>query len=462
MRPTPHRGFSIVSVCSLLSALALGSFFSISSIGSIVGVLSIGSITSFLSIASLNSALSIASTQCTLKIGTDCTNEPAHSFDLALDFGGNAWRELSKCTFAQYKSDNRPSWCDYQPVTLTLHGEVYPCEARRKGSSTWQDDATNKPSWKVKCETEHTWALQNCTAMGVACPAGQTTNTWRSKKIVLNNNGNIGSHFSTYHWVKNAYHTWGEVPAYEVFRDIGVTAVPQAYWARLQVRVDGQEVSSHGHYVALENVDDKAFAAKWFGRLYALFEVESGTYELERDKGIQCSNKSHCMLDDKQVSIPNLVNDTSLGMFPSSLDNMLLYYIGELIVGHWDGACTRTNPNNHWYAYDTKNWYPIPYGLDNTFQGCIYDLTASEEPQCASMKQCFAEETCKARFHHLYSIARGKAARSTDSCASDLMWPIVYLCVGLVAPLALSIAFARCIVPLLLPEQRPGTFGAHV
>lgn len=442
--------FSILSVCGILSAVSLASFMSVGSIGS---VLSLCSITSVLSFASLNSVLSVGSTNCYFKIFTDCRERPSSVSNVTLDFTESSWVNIKNCSFDEYKSGNRPAKCDYQSVTVTvatsMDSTTLQCEARRKGTSTWQEDPLDKPSWKVKCDQEFKWGEYDCQKQQIACPPGQTKNIWSSKKFILNNNGRVGSHHNDAAGIINTYFTWGEVDAYTLFRDIGKIAVPHAAYTKVVVSKDNTELSEHDLYVLLENNDDKNFMSKWFGEDYALYEVEDNDWDIERDKGaFDDCNKTHCTVNGVSSHVPNLAANAELIMFTHSdeaMDDMIRYYVGELLTGHWDGACLRHYTNNHYMAQNTSGWFVLPSGLDNTFQGCLAKYVSDDPPQCKWMTECMQHSNCRERYSVIYQQAKTQANRIVPSCAGELMLPVVYICVGVVGPLLIALLMLNAI-----------------
>lgn len=440
---------SVLSTFSLLSTLSLLSFLSVCSIAS---VLSVGSITSMFSLMSVNSILSVGSNGCILKAFTDCSKRPSSAESITLTFPDSAWQQMKSCSYSEYRAEPRPSNCDYQPVDVAfaINGVNVQrrCEARRKGTSTWQTP-DEKPSFKVKCSDKMLLGEYNCTGLQ-RCPVGtNNVNQWISKKFVLNNGGVVGSDYTSLAGVINMYKKWGEVDAYGLFRDIGKIATPQARWVNLKVFRESEEINT-SLYVLLENLDDKEFMYKWFGTPgWALYEIDDNDWLFERDKGAfdDCT-KTHCTLDtgngtNKIVPIPNLVHNTTLAMFSktsSARDDMIRYYVGELLTGHWDGACLREHTtNNHYMAQNTTSWYILPSGLDNTFQGCVTDLESDDHPTCVFMQQCMQDAECSDRFIEIYYHAERHVSKKTESCSKELSAPVLYTFVACFAPLIITV-----------------------
>ena len=362
--------------------------------------------------------MSIGSNGCVMKLFTDCTVALQTVSTVTIRFDAATFDTMATCTKAEYKSDDRPDKCDYQKAQCTFDAEgdvgasPVACEVRRKGSSTWRE-MTDKPSFKIKgLASDVHFGTSACGgSTGAACPPGETVNRWQSDRFTLNNNG-----FPSY------YTTNGEVDAYDAFRATGKKAVPSAHYVRVVLR-RGDEVVREDTYAMIETISDKAFMRKWFGKDYALWEVEHDAVEGPKKDGGVVED----LIKDGNLTVPDL-----LDLPRAYLDetDMVDYYIGEELTGHWDGACLREMKNNYYVAYDAAEWTIIPSGVDNTFQGCVTELL-STGPTCAFMKECFADAECAARYEQRLASARSVVSRVVPSCWRELL-PVWFaiLCVA--------------------------------
>ncbi len=417
--------------------------------GCIGSILSIGCVGSVLSIASSGSTLSVLSTNCNYKFFTDCRNRPDSTTNVQLAFSANAWQNMKACNYTGYRAEPRMTECNYQQVQVTIAtatGQIeQTCKARRKGTATWQD-IDQKPSFKVKCEDDMELGEHNCTGVE-KCPGGGVSNTWKSKKFLLNNGGFSLNGLGTRNWhsaefylrVLNTYYTWGEVDFYVMLRKIGGNAWPFAKWADVQVFNNGSLINSD-QYVFLENADDKEFGKKWFGVTgWALWEFEFDKFKLQRDYGnFECTenNGGSCVVDNLfTLPATSGFSFSNLSRTAEGTDAMVSYYVAEKLGAHWDGVCLRNSIQNLYLAVNNSGWYIVPHGADATYQGCVTEMKIGNPPECGFMKECFESDACVNRFHTIHAKARQNAHRTTLSCREEVTLPVVYFALGIGLPL---------------------------
>jgi hypothetical protein len=356
-------------------------------------------------------------------IFTDCTAAPTPVASVVIEIEEAVFDFMETCTYDEYKSDDRPSRCDYQQALCTYEGDTHACEVRRKGSSTWKALRDN-PSFKVKdLADEVTFGSSACgNGSVVACPLGQTANVWRSDKFTLNNNG-----FPTF------YTKHGEVDAYRVFRDIGKLAVPSAQYVAVTLK-RGNATMRTDTYAMIETIDDHDFLEKWYGLPYALWEVEHDVAEYERGKDAAGDK----LKDADDFQRPVGFSPVNMKREFLNTTDMIRYYIGEQLTGHWDGACQRYKKHNFYVAAHNSStditlesmWSIIPSGVDQSFQGCNDVLSStSGAPTCEFMKECFADSACADIYNAELRLAKGRARRTVPSCAEELL-PVWFALLG--------------------------------
>lgn len=406
--PTSNERLNAWSLCSILSAVSI---LALSSVGSVASIFSLGSAGSLLSVASTGSVMSVASNQCVMKMFTDCSVEYNITSAVTIEIPDDTFETMETCTKEEYKSVSRPERCDYQLARCTYHDHEtglhvdMECEVRRKGSSTWKE-MRDKPSFKVKMDDEVHFKTTACPD-GVRCPPGQTANVWNAKKFTLNNNG-----------YPSFYTKHGEVDAYDAFRHAGKFAVPNAHYTRVTLKKGAGNHSTvirEDTYALIETIDDKRFLQKWFGDDYGLWEVEMDMQKFERDGG---------SVDVDSMQVPDLLH---LNMSQLETRDMIRYYVGEELTGHWDGACLRTQKNNYYVGYDGDQFTMIPSGVDNTFQGCVVEFATADEPQCLFMQQCMHNASCRAIYDEIRADAFKTAKRTTPTCGEELFPSMITL-----------------------------------
>ena len=420
LREQKQYQMNVRSRLSFLSVLSYVSFVSFLSFGSISSIASVGSVGSILSVGSSGSILSVGSNQCTLKLFTDCSVNLNTVATVTLQIDSTTFDAMATCTKKEYKSDDPPDHCDYQKATCrwqdNTQNVVMNCTLRRKGSSTWKE-MVDKPSFKIKWDDKVTFASTSCGGYTV-CPPDATQNVWKSKKITLNNNG-----YPPY-YTKN-----GEVDAYDVFRMTGKSLVPSAQYVDVILKKD-DHVMRTDTYAAIETINDKEFMKKWVGKNYGLWEIDAGLLEFKRDGG---------SIEVDNVTVPNLLR---LSQEYMHTDDMINYYVGEVLTGHWDGAC-QSKFNNHYYSYDGQRWTIIPSGVDNTFQGCIYEISSRGRPTCLFMQECLNDDTCRYKVETRMAEVRHIVRRTTPTCIEELFPTLLILVMPTVAILVFVCAFKK-------------------
>lgn len=362
-----------LSIFSIASIGSIGSVASIFSAGSVLSIVSFASFNSLFSIMSTNSKFSVLSNNCEHAFYKDCKTahtKPPSTASVHIEVSDEVWATMAKCSFEDYKYANpRPDKCDYQPCNARFTGFknirsniTIGCKIRRKGTSTWRKMG-HKPSYKIKLDEELHFGNYACRDN---CPIGLATNQWKSKKFTLNNG------------VDNS--AFGEHDAYQEFARLGVRGVPLA----LLVDVNVSSITtkhSPNWYTMIETIDDKAFMKKWFGKNYALWEIEKDltkhvAQKFERSGGnVDVNKDTHVITvteNGTSMHFPTPDFVTNFTLDKQNIENAVKYYVGEVITGHWDGFCLRHDfkPNNVYIAYDKAHYWIIPSGLDRTFQTC--------------------------------------------------------------------------------------------
>ena len=385
-----------LSVIGALCLVSLSSFASVLSISSIASVLSVASVASVLSISSVASVLSVGSTGCVLSVFKDCTlsSHPSTAATFTIHLDDSVFDTMKTCTRDEYRAIIRPAHCDYQSNQMCTYStgnttEHRTCKVRRKGNSSWRK-LTDKPSFKIKLDDDLEIGVFDCGGR-IVCPPGKSYNHWSTNKLTLNN------------MVQGPYN---EIDAYSTFRKIGKKGVPLSELVTV-VLMRGNDIVRKDIYTLVETIDDKTFVKKWFGSDYALWEVEYGASELERDGGALDYTRENGV----QLNVLNM----PLAYFGTNNSDMLLYVLGEQLIGHWDGACK--NENNHYIVYDNSNWWIIPSGVDQTFKQCYpSDPSKQELPYCLFMRQCFADADCRAMYEKLRREVENVDARTSRMC----------------------------------------------
>lgn len=393
------------------SVWAVGSTLSLSSVLCVLGVVSFGSIASFMSVASTASALSVASTSSFLSVGSvgctfryldDCRDEHLHPITTAIDIviSPGTFDEMETCSKKEYKSEDRPSKCDYQlaNITYTANGTsvTYECEVRRKGSSSWRD-MREKPSFKVNNFNDGDGVLFGEFPCGTNCPRGEDFNAWRSEKFVLN----------------NQVQDDGEIDAYATFR--AFIAAPIAFQTSVRL-YRGDILIREDAYVMLENIDDDAFMEKWFGEPYVLYEVENGVAEHQRTGG------NYTDAEEDAFETEDVLNSIiTLGLDDLNRYNILHYLAGEVATRHWDGGCLREKQNNYYVAFNGTDYFYIPSGVDQTFQcspanaAPMFNYDGDfKTPVCRPMTECLDTSTCAAEYQVALDAVTDATTRGLD------------------------------------------------
>jgi hypothetical protein len=430
----PNSFFSICSWCSFGGFFTLLSIMSVASFASIASVCSLFSIASVLSIASTNSVLSVFSHGCTLHILTDCTERPDIHSTFKINMSKSIFDEMSKCTksmYGQYQlTEEHEDTCGYKRVkcNYALGGNEtgwMDCEVRRKGTTTWRD-MDDKPSFKVKKMKYVDFTTGEITDKATVKQNAQDGGPhWMTSKITLNNGVSPGSF----------YQTWSEVDAYDVFRKLGKDLAPRATWTTVSLIVD-DKVFRRDVYAAIETQSDKYFLDS-FSKSWNLYEIEHNAIEWKRSSDNE--------IDKNGGDLPNrsqLTDDLSPSMSKLKEDDMIKYYIGEVLTGHWDGACMQDFKNNYYVAttdvYNDNNYTMINSGLDQTFQGCVFEMLASRDrPTCLFMKECFESPECFQKYKTELEHAEARSdIRKTQSCLDELLPSIQISLIGILVPIA--------------------------
>lgn len=364
---------SAVSVLSLLSTGSICSAASLLSFGSLGSLLSVASTGSVLSFASVSSVLSVGSSNCVLKAGMNCSDRRAphditHTWEIR--YSANDWDDAASCTAAQYQMDERPDQCDYKTVTCVVNGfSDSACEVRRKGTSTWRE-LSQKPSFKIKLDNKYTAGVYPC--LNGVCPHGATENEWRTKKYTLNNQV-----------------IWdGDIDAYHVYRSY----IPASLATQVTVALyrDG-EFQSNQTYAMVENVNDKAFVEKWFGKdiPFRLYEIESGVSKFERGGDIYKDSTDPTVVDAAPSTL-------TLDLPEVDRLNMMRYLASSERTMNWDDACG--SDNNYYLLHNNVTWYHIPWGVDRAFGETFMSLWVAPHTLCRAANSCLRDAACKAEY----------------------------------------------------------------
>jgi hypothetical protein len=436
---------SILSIVSWLSALSL---FSFGSVGSVLSLFSAGSVLSF---GSSGSTLSAFSNGCYMHIWTDCNPPKAHA-EFQIRMGKDTFETMASCTnsmYAEYQSsDSYDDECGYQKVKCRHMDKendtdtgFQDCQVRRKGSSTWREMGS-KPSFKIK-------KFETADDTDVTYGDG-----WVSSKIMLNNMAHPGE------W----YQTWSEVSAYDTFRKLGKRAVPHAQYSTVSLIVD-DTVLRTDIYSMVQVISDNEFMDEHFKQSWSLYEVEVFSdvqFKKSSIDAIDDEQWGDLLLDDSSsswaINLPNQANITIVDKnhhfvldlaYMDQLD-AIRYYVGELITGHWDGACSRgwSGGSNNLYLgleYSDVNITLIPSGLDQTFQSCYWWVQPSvpRGGVCQYMHQCFEDEQCTRMYESELADAQSRTdIRKINSCTHDIL-PAIILGIVL-TPLSVLMGYSIC------------------
>lgn len=423
---------SVLSFISFLSFASIGGFLStlsIFSMGSVLSVMSIGSTMSVLSIGSVDSFLSIGSNGCSLTYFGDCTApfpEPEVTFEI--DIPATSWDRMSECSFDDYQrykklhlENDHPleKKCGYQTATCaftsstnaTKNIQGVGCEVRRKGYTTWEDMG-DKPSYKVKILNDKTLD------MGMIDEVHMDVD-----KFTLNNMKYSRS------WSGHR-----EVEAYEVFRQIGFQNTPAAAHAQVTVLRGGKEINTHS-YALIQDVEGTYMKTMFKARHgvdynsdthgYLTFEQDNRGLEFKKAKGV-----SGDLPEDLAMAIINKESDLLDHMDP---EDLITFYMGELITHNWDGACLRHIPNNYLITATTDdgNDYKvrfIPKGMDRVFDGCGYELgniipelgAGPKPPYCGPMQEVLERRNDTDLYNRLKPVLEQKAKYKSRTCSEDL------------------------------------------
>lgn len=359
-----------------------------------------------------------------MHIFSDCTETVESSASIEIILDQATFDLMSTCTkdmYAEYQATDahkdecgyQDAYCRYKIQVPSYDSDVQECEVRRKGSSTWRD-MDDKPSFKIK----------KFRKPGKTPIQFQSEWAWTSDKVTLNNGEQPGP--GAY------YRTNGEVKAYDTFRLLGKKAVPRAMYVDVNLVV-GDAVFRADQYAMIETINDKYFMKKHFGDHYSLYEVEMDAAEFKRHSDDDIDDAGGDLADH-----PTIVETLNPPLSQVSDVDIARYYIGELYVGHWDGACTRDLHNNYYIGYDiTMQIYMlIPSGLDNTYQPCWFGLLTPDKPTCEVVKDCFQNSTCKGVYDEQLQIADDviPEAHRLDTCGQELLPSIRTVLVSLLVP----------------------------
>lgn len=425
---------SVLSFLSLLSFASIGGFLStlsIFSMGSVLSVVSIGSTTSVLSIGSVDSFLSIGSNGCSLTYFGDCTAPyPAPEVAFRIDIPEASWDRMSECSFDDYQrykklvlDDEHPleKKCGYQvakcaftsSTNATKNIKGVDCKVRRKGYTTWEDMG-DKPSYKVKIldGMELDMGMIDAFHMNV-------------DKFTLNNMKYSRS------WSGHR-----EVEAYEVYRQIGFENTPAAAHAQVTVLRGGKEVNTHS-YALIQDVESTYMKTMLEARHnipsydtsthgYMYFEQDNRGLEFKKAKGVS----EGPLPEELAMAIINKESNLLNYMDP---EDLIKFYMGELITHNWDGACLRHIPNNYIIAATTENGDDykvrfIPKGMDRVFDGCGYELgdiiaelgAGPNPPYCGPMQELLEQKNSSDLYNRLKPLLEAKAKYKSRTCAEDL------------------------------------------
>jgi hypothetical protein len=325
---------------------------------------------------------------------TDCTTHVEVNGTFRINVPLQTFIEMEVCTKDMYKADTFEN-CEYKDAQCaytrmgSLSIEWMDCEFKRKGSSSWRD-MRDKPSFKVK-------KLKK----SIAFDEG-----WRDNKVTLNNNA---------HFTMNN-NKFGEVDAYNTFRAIGKLAVPEAMYVHVELFVD-DILLRVDTYTMLESLK-RGFMEKHFVDNYVLHEVESDELQERKEESDNVVGASE--------NISYLRKHLAPPMSTMNQSDMIRYYVGELLIGHWDGACLINKRNNYYigYSFNKQVYTMIPAGLDQTYQACLNVVTSSpaHKPNCEFMQDCFSDTQCLSMYENIYNEAkRNTKIRKIESCFEELL-----------------------------------------
>lgn len=313
------------------------------------------------------------------------------------------WDIMASCSKEEYKSEDRPSKCDYQPAMCSFNKSLeVSCEVRRKGSSTWRD-MDDKPSFKVKFDDKVFFGEYECEGDGY-CPSEDGINRWESKKLTLNNMArSTGS-------ASESYPSTGQVDADRIFRKYGPAPLSVHGTLSLYRGEESEVPVQRSTYTVLETVNDKYFAKKHFGDDYLLWEIENDEEEFKRGGGEFDDD------DDDPANSPqansSLIN---LPLAEMDISKMLYYYAVEIVTSHWDGMCTRST--NGYVAYNGSKYFYVPGGTDQTFQSCFWNRESIYTlSKCGPVNECFLNRACKDQFDTTLNDVGNSAHRRTAPC----------------------------------------------
>tara|TARA_B110000046_G_scaffold121022_1_gene127658 strand:+ start:527 stop:1732 length:1206 start_codon:yes stop_codon:yes gene_type:complete len=374
-----------------------------------------------------------------MHILTDCTVKPDTTAHFDIHMTDATFKSMARCTKAMYATyqategynQSYADECGYHPTDThpdpinckftraNRTTEWMPCDIRRKGSSTWAS-LDDKPSFKVKkMKYVDFTSAQRVDKDTVKTNSENGGPSWMSSKITLNNVGYLGKF----------YETWSEVDAYAAFRAIGKELTPRAEWVSVSLTVD-DIFYRKDTYAGIETISDKYFVEKHsghYGGEWSLYEIERNEVEFKRSS--VDSIDQYVDSDGREVGDAKNITPLQTYLSPNMTQMVQLdaikYYVGEILTGHWDGACLGGAITNHYYSllYESDSYTIIPSGLDNTFQGCIFEFAQHEnQPRCLFMQQCLDDPPCKRMYNdELGSAQRRSDIRKRPSCADELL-----------------------------------------
>ena len=254
---------------------------------------------------------------------------------------------------------------------------------------------------------------------------GKDVNVWQSEKITLNN---------------GVYEKGGEVDAYKVYRDAGIIS-PLAEYTTIRL-FRGEELRVGPFvYTAVETINDKAFAKKYFGSHYAMWEMEQGVPEYKRSKGdfkdiYEVDGATNC--DECAASTPACEfcapkNLTTLSMEHLDEDTMLRYSASELITENWDGACYASNHqlSNYYIVINTTGTYTfVPHGLDRAYTCSAWWWRPHRDAHCTPMIECLGDDACTVRAEDTYDIVFDGAHRHPRGRCPLPWWILILILVA--------------------------------
>ena len=349
---------SCVSCCALCSCL---SALSVLSAGSVLSVLSIGSTTSVLSIASVNSRMSIGSNGCTWRIFANCAQRSDDGLEMDVHIDPDTWEFMKNCTFFDYQrfkthETTEKSPCDYQSAACVYRGRggfanSRACTVRRKGFSTWRD-IDDAPSLKIKFKKDEGGSKDFDFG-----DVGRQRLV--ADKVTINN-----MRYS------NAWNGYDEVDAYDTFYRIQGSHIPIA--SRITTRAfRGTQLMWQRVHALVEDVSNDDYFKRIGVRDLLLLEMDNKGTEFKDAEGVWENAPVGAM--EEILNRPSELHDRM------DRDEVLGYYVADVITQNWDGALLDPTPVNFYVLVtgnDTAKPHVryIPKGLDWVFQGCVYDL----------------------------------------------------------------------------------------